>query len=280
MSDLPPTKSPAKPAREFRRLGSFIARHRRAQPMSKIAGLCQRYLAWYGNLSYDMRTNGETFVVQTLSAFKPRVLFDVGANVGDWSVAANRCCSNADIYAFEIASPTFAQLAAKTRHLPGLHCENVGLSDAIGPIRIRHYSSFPALTTATAYPHPLAFDELDAQVITGDSYADRKGIRHIDLLKIDVEGMEQRVLNGFRMMFQRAAIDLVQFEYGRVSIINRFLLHDAYSFFRANGYVVGKIFPNYVDFRDYQMSDEDFVGPNYLACREGMVEYIKCFSAK
>jgi FkbM family methyltransferase len=280
VSDLQPTKSPPKPPREFRRLGSFIARHRRNRPISKIAGLCQRYLAWYGNLSYDMRTNGETFVVQTLSTFQPRVLFDVGANVGEWSVAAKRCCPSADIHSFEIAQPTFAQLAANTRHLPGLHCQNVGLSDAIGPIRIRHYSTFPALTTATDYPHPLTFNELDAQVITGDSYADRKGIGHIDLLKIDVEGMEQRVLNGFQKMFALAAIDLVQFEYGRVSIINRFLLRDAYSFFRARGYVVGKIFPNYVDFRDYQMSDEDFMGPNYLACREEMAEYLKCFSAK
>jgi hypothetical protein len=32
---------------------------------------------------------------------------------------------------------------------------------------------------------------------------------------------------------------------------------------------VGKIYPDYVDFRDYDLSDEDFLGPNYLACRVG-----------
>jgi FkbM family methyltransferase len=275
MSDLPPTNCPQQTSQE--RLGAFIARHRRSSPARKIANLCARYLGWYGNFSYDLRTNGEAFVVETLAAFQPRVLFDAGANVGDWSIAAKRCCPGAEIHAFEIAQPTFKALVANTRHLPQMHRENVGLSDTGGPIRIRHYGAFPALTTSVDYPHPLPFSEVDAQVITGDSYVARKGIQHIDFLKIDVEGMEEQVLRGFQKTFQRGAIGLVQFEYGRVSIINHFLLRDAYAFFRQNGFVVGKIYPNYVDFRDYDMSDEDFMGPNYLACRAEMVEYVRAF---
>jgi FkbM family methyltransferase len=277
MSDLPRANCPPQTPKGFPRLGAFVVRHRRSLPMRKIAKLCTRYLSWYGNLSYDLQTNGEGFVVQTLAGFQPRVLLDAGANVGDWSIAAKRYCPGAEIHAFEIAQPTFEVLAANTRHLRDLHCENVGLSDTIGPIRIRYYDTFPAFTTSTDYHHPLASSELDARVITGDSYVARKNIQHIDLLKVDVEGMEERVLKGFQKTFEQRAIDLVQFEYGRVSIFNHFLLRDAYSFFRRNGFVLGKIYPNYVDFRDYEMSDEDFMGPNYLACREEMVEYIEAF---
>jgi FkbM family methyltransferase len=275
MSRLPQTNCPSQTSRE--RLGAFIARHRRSLPIRKIANLCARYLGWYGNLSYDLRTNGEAFVVETLARFQPRVLFDAGANVGDWSITAKKSCPGAEIHAFEIAQPIFEVLEANTRDLPDLHRRNVGLSDIIGPIRIRHYETLPALTTATDYPHPFAFSELEAQVITGDSYVARNHIKHIDLLKIDVEGMEESVLKGFQKTFDQGIIDLVQFEYGRVNIINHFLLRDAYSFFRRNGFVVGKIYPNYVDFRDYQMSDEDFMGPNYLACRTERMEYLKAF---
>lgn len=255
-----------------------MARRRRNPLIRKVAGVCRRYLGWYGNLSYDLLTNGESFVLETLARFNPRVIFDVGANVGDWSIEAKTRCPTATIHAFEISPPTYETLTASTCNLPDVHCRNVGLSDAATQIRIRHYDSLPTLTTSTDYPHPFAFTELTAQVITGDDYAAEHQIEQIDLLKIDVEGMEESVLRGFNRMLSRGAIDLVQFEYGRVNIVNRYLLRDFYTFFREHGYVVGKVFPNYVDFRDYDLSDEDFMGPNYLACRENKVEYLQALS--
>ena len=268
-----PANSPAPPSGALSHLGIFVARHRRSPLVRKLAGLCQRYLAWYGNLSYDLRTNGEAFVLECLAPFQPEVLFDVGANVGEWTLAAKAHCPGAKIHAFEISPPTYETLVANTSHLPDVQCRNVGLSDVAGPIRIRHYSAVPSLTTSTDYPHPFAFTELTAEVVTGDDYAARSGIEHIDLLKIDVEGMEERVLKGFQNMLGRNAIDLVQFEYGRVSMVNRFFLRDFHDFFRQRGYVVGKVFPNYVDFRDYELADEDFLGPNYLACRYEKIAY-------
>jgi len=62
---------------------------------------------------------------------------------------------------------------------------------------------------------------------------------------------------------------LVQFEYGRVNILTHFLLRDFYELFARFGYVVGKIYPDHVDFRSYDLGDEDFLGPNYFACSAG-----------
>jgi FkbM family methyltransferase len=273
MTRNPPTRSATQA------VGIFLARRRRNVLVRKVAGLCQRYLGWYSNLNYDLLTNGESFVLQQLGTFKPRVLFDVGANIGDWSLEAKKHCPNADVHAFEIAAPTFETLVANTSGLSGMHSRMAGLSDVEGAIRIRYYAALPALTTSADYPHPLAFTELEGKVITGDSYATQNGIGHIDLLKIDVEGMEEKVLTGFGEMFARRAIDLVQFEYGRVSIVTRFLLRDFHAFFRERGYVVGKIFPNYVDFRDYELADEDFLGPNYLACLKDRTDYLRTFGS-
>jgi FkbM family methyltransferase len=265
---------------DFSRIGNLVARHRRNPFARKMAAVCRRYLAWYANLSYDLKTNGETFVLQTLASFEPRVMFDVGANFGDWSVAAARACPNADIHAFEIARPTFELLQKNTKNGARIHCRNFGLADAPGTMRIRYCNAFPALTTATAYPHPFSFSEIPADVTTGDEYSAAAAVQHIDFLKIDVEGMEDQVLSGFQQMFERRAIDVVQFEYGRVSIINRFLLRDFYAFFRPRGYVIGKIFPTYVDFRDYELGDEDFMGPNYLACLEEKTDYLDAFRGR
>lgn len=276
MSQLAPGTSPWSGA--LARVGRFVARHRRDRSIRTAAAVCERYLSWYANANYDLHTNGESFVLATLGKAGPRVIFDVGANVGDWTLEASRCCPGALIHAFEVAPPTFEQLTANVGHLANVCCCMAGLSDADGTIRMRYYAALPALTTATAYPHACPYSEIDGSVTTGDTYVASHGVEHIDLLKIDVEGMEQQVLRGFDATFARKAIDLVQFEYGRVSIVNGFLLRDFHAFFRDRGYLVGKIFPTYVDFRDYRLADEDFVGPNYLACREGRPDLVSALS--
>ena len=61
-------------------------------------------------------------------------------------------------------------------------------------------------------------------------------------------------------------VRFVQFEYGGYNIYSRYLLRDFHDFFEARGYAVGKLFPDFVDFRRWQPSDEDFIGGNYVAC--------------
>lgn len=75
------------------------------------------------------------------------------------------------------------------------------------------------------------------------------------------------LLAGFVESFAANRIGIVQFEYGPKNIVSKFLLMDFYRFFERHNMVVGKIFPTYVDFRNYELSDENFYGPNYLAVR-------------
>ncbi len=70
------------------RVGSFIAAHRRNPLLGRLARACWSYLAAYSNFDYDPRTNGELRVLQALAALEPRCVFDVGANIGDWTALA------------------------------------------------------------------------------------------------------------------------------------------------------------------------------------------------
>ena len=271
-------EQPARPARtasDVPLIGRLVGRHRQHLVARALAGVCRRYQSWYGNVNYDLESNGEGFVLDTLAGFSPRVIFDVGANVGDWSQAAASRCPGAVVLAFEIAPPTFEILRERTRHVRAIECRPFGLSDGDGTVSLRHFAGAPALTTASEYPHPLPSISIEGKTRRGDDYAAEAGVERIDFLKIDVEGMEEHVLRGFSAMFEREAIDVVQFEYGRVNILNHFLLRDAYDFFKARGFAVGKIYPSYVDFRDYALADEDFLGPNFLACRVARPDYVR-----
>lgn len=116
------------------------------------------------------------------------------------------------------------------------------------------------------------FKSIKAKVVRGDNYALENDVQTIDLLKIDVEGMEKSVLHGFGEMFQKKRIQLVQFEYNTTNIASKFLLRDAYQFFSEVGYCVGKLYPNYVEFREYHYRHEDFCGLNMIAVLKENIE--------
>ena len=105
------------------------------------------------------------------------------------------------------------------------------------------------------------------EVTSIDEYCDLNKINHISYLKIDTEGMDYDVLLGASKMLSDNRIDVIQFEYGRSSVDTGNLLKDHYKLLNLNGYKVGKIYPNYVDFKPFERDMEDFIGPNYLAVR-------------
>lgn len=246
----------------------FIARHRRSVPMRWLACGSEAYLRAYKNRNYDQWTNGEGWLLATLCGTSVRCLFDVGASVGDWTATARGMSPQAVVHCFEAAPQTAARLRRRFAADARVVVNAVGLADHGGEIRLRHFPDAVGFTTSVAdYPRDLPHIEVTAPVTTGDDYVDRQGIEAIDLLKIDVEGGEPQVLRGFERSFVAGRIAAVQFEYGRVNILTRFLLKDFYEFFDGHGFTVGKLYPNYLDLRAYRLEDEDFVGPNFVAVR-------------
>jgi len=99
---------------------SVLGRHMTWQIGRKL------YCAARGDIGIDIRSDGETMVQRQVlaawdSAHPPAgglVVFDVGANVGDWSVAMLDLCQDRRIadcrlYAFEPVSSTFQAYSSK-----------------------------------------------------------------------------------------------------------------------------------------------------------------------
>lgn len=105
------------------------------------------------------------------------------------------------------------------------------------------------------------------QIKTIDSYCKEHNIRHINLLKIDVEGHELSVLNGAKAMFERKNIDLVTFEFGGCNIDTRTFFQDFWYFFNDNGMSIYRILPNAKLYKieRYKELYEQFLTTNYLA---------------
>lgn len=243
------------------------ARTRDNRGFRTAAKLCRQYLKWFGNASYKPERNGERWLLESLSREPIHTVVDVGANIGSWALMAEQCLPNATIYALEAVPDTATILRSKTAGHQRIQCFAVGMAAHTGTLTLKYHPAASTHATFTDYPHKWSGEAVGCAVVRGDEFLASQNIGQVDFLKLDVEGAEHLVLQGLESSLRSQRIRFVQFEYGRVNILTRFLLRDFCELFKSYGYVVGKLYPDYVDFREYDLGDEDFLGPNYLACR-------------
>ncbi|HEY0863824.1 MAG TPA: FkbM family methyltransferase [Lacunisphaera sp.] len=262
------------------RLRKFLARHRRNRLVGKI-GRNLGYL-WQGfeNQDYDLLTNGEQFVLRAVARVNPAArVFDVGAHRGDWARMAADVLPQGRIDSFEVVPSTYEKLRRGCAQLPNVTLHNLGLGETAGTVQFAVAEHRDELTSGVVGVHgelhKFEFTRVPCRVTTGDRFCAEQGIERIDFLKIDVEGMEPLVLRGFAGMLAAGRIGALQFEYGQVNLGARFFLGDFYELLAPYGMRIGKIYPNYVDFRDYHFTQDNLSGPNFLAVPAGNRELIR-----
>ena len=192
------------------------------------------HLGLYGmnyGVSGDINSNGEMNLLRNLrgriNSPNP-VLFDVGANVGEYAnLLAEVFGQEARIYAFEPSTPTWEVLKSKLVH-PNIEAVNLGLSHAVEHVKL--YRSQELSSLASVYPRQFQNEKLDqyemVSLTTLDQFCAERGIDKIDFLKVDVEGHEIKVFEGATQMLARRAIRFIQFEFGGTNIDSRVFLRD------------------------------------------------------
>jgi len=247
-------------------VGSTIARHRRSPLVMAMHNVTSFFESAWRNEGSEFAVNGEQSVLEKLEPANFQLAIDVGANLGHWFRSAVELWPNCRVHAFEVAPSTFKSMELETRLMPGrerVELHNLGLSDASGTQTMYYFPDHPQLTCDLPRHDSYKAVPFDANLTTLDAFCREKKIDAIDFLKIDVEGAEFRVLQGASELMNAQRIACIQFEYGAFSIQTRFLLQDYYAAL-SDRYVIGKIFPNYIAFGDYDWRAEDFRFSNYL----------------
>lgn len=197
------------------------------------------------DLNFDR--NGEARVIRALLP-GCRVVFDVGANHGDWTDCALRINPGAEYHCFEPVAATFESLSK--RHYPAnvkLHPLALGAADEERTIYADDSSDavnslYQRTGIGSAHHHRPAGT---VRITTLDAFCSREGIDRVDFVKIDVEGHEVSVLEGAQRMLAAGRIRLIQFEYGGAYIDAGRMLRDVWRLLetaRAD-YAVYKIMP-------------------------------------
>ncbi|WP_414944639.1 FkbM family methyltransferase [Amycolatopsis sp. cmx-11-32] len=152
-------------------------------------------------------------------------VFDVGANIGLFSLFVRSRCPGAEVYAFEPNPPAFEALRRNTAlYAPETRIFDYGLAAVDGELPFTSYSRSPAFSgfaadaerdhaavtavvanvlrnESTELVDHLTRDRLAAEVLprrvrTLSAMFAEQGVERVDLLKIDAEGSEEDILAG------------------------------------------------------------------------------------
>jgi FkbM family methyltransferase len=132
-----------------------------------------------------------------------RIIFDVGANIGQTALSYLKNFPDAEIFSFEPISETFQQLRANVYGKSGVKCFNLAMGRESGSIQVQLQSCslFNSLSNKGNYATGRA--EI-VRVVSLDEFLEEKQIPHIDILKIDAEGFDLEVLKGGTKFLQSA----------------------------------------------------------------------------
>lgn len=179
------------------------------------------------NKEFEEKFSRERLFQHVVSTDKP-VIFDIGAHRGESVAYLKRLFPQSSIFSFEPDPESFAILSSKPNE--GVSYFNVAVSDMDGsaPFYRNHishtnsllkvnFSSRDSIGIAKAvaendHAYFAGFNE-EVQVATTrlDTFLTCHSIDHIDLLKIDVQGAERRVLEGGGLQTTRVIILEVSF---------------------------------------------------------------------
>lgn len=241
-----------------------------------MARLATKYLDFYNGFSYHFKKNGEEDLILKFRMFNPKVVFDVGANIGEWTQIALDTFPSSNIHSFELSASTFSTLKTNVQSNK-VRLNNIGLAAEGGRFTYKDYGTNSGVNTillSSTYHDARTNPKLiTAQLRRRDGYCEENAVDFIDFLKIDVEGAEHLVLAGFEKMLTKNAVRLIQFEYGYTNGDAKFLMRDFYEYFEKLGYIVGRIRKGSIIFDKWTYKHNDFKsGPNYVAIKADDLE--------
>lgn len=242
-----------------------------------LYSFCSQYVGRHnGEGNGNIETNGELRLMRQ-ELPKSNIVFDIGANVGQWAKLSLKINPHLKVHCFEPSKITFQSLLSN-QFPSNVVCNNFGFSSTRTEACLHVFRDGSALNSLyrrrglEGYGISSQQQKETIRLETVDAYCKEHGLEKdgVDFCKIDVEGHELEVFKGMTGMLEKKAIRLIQFEYGGCNIDSRVLLKDIFDFFQPFDYTFYKIFPKRVlQVSRYDQRFENFQYQNWMILVNG-----------
>jgi len=234
------------------RISRGFKRHKR-QMKSLIEESVKKLFNFMGfnvtRIKEEMPGEGRKFAPSQEDKFKwlqnmnVKTVIDVGAHTGESALHLHEIFPNAKIYSFEPLYDCFMQLNDKMKKVASFRSFNLALGDKEGKLHIHRSefsdSSSPLKMTKLhkeAFPFSSGYALETADVKTLDNIAQELDLEDNIILKIDVQGYEDRVIRGSISILSRIKVIIVETSF-HVLYEGQPLFSDIYELLREHGFV-------------------------------------------
>ena len=206
--------------------------------------------AWKSSVNFEKQ-------LYLRSIKKGDVIFDIGANIGYFSVLFSKLCGkHGYVHCFEPVPETFESLEYALRKLKNVKANNLAAGNSEGIMQISYDpndSEKASLLDKSSDPS----SRRTVNVLPLDAYAREVKLNRLDFLKCDVEGFELNALKGMKdtlgLHRPQLSLEITLAEEERIELIE--LLESlGYDSFRK----IEKGFPDYHSHNDMQTNGDYF----------------------
>ena len=203
-----------------------------------------------GGLKYLFKENPISIssfqIVEKLKHYIPELntIVDVGANIGQFTIASSLFYPKAKIFSFEPVKESFRILKKNTKQKKNVTIHNCALGSTDGMLEFyhnEHSHASSALTISefqtTQIPQTQKFNKIEVPVHKLDKFEFKQQIDSPILLKLDVQGYEKKVLEGGLIFLQH--VEYLLFETSFISMYdNEPLFDEMHEFVTQHGFEV------------------------------------------
>lgn len=245
---------------------SKIIRNKNFYPIWKKLNKLSLYGMNYGVASGYADYSGELSIINYVkkNLKSEAVIFDVGANIGDWSkfIINEYKEINYQLHIFEPSLNAFEKLKQNILKSDNTFFYNLGFGDVKGDVEI-HYDS-EAQGSASVFNKDSKFSE-KINIDTIDTFCANNQIDRIDFLKMDVQGYEYNILLGAIKLLKNNKIQFIQFEFDEPNVENRIFFKDFWELLSEKYDIYHSLYNGLVRIEKYNYGMENFLCMNYLA---------------
>jgi FkbM family methyltransferase len=187
-----------------------------ACPGTRLICNLDDWIPWSVFLHGDYRPERRYASFMLEAARDARVVFDIGANIGYYTVQFGHVAQR--VFAFEPMAYQSATLARNIalNGLGNVVATKAAVSGEEGTLRVYFAGMENTGSSSAALPTD-SFEDVPA--VTADVFARERGIDHVDVVKVDVEGHEMQVLRGMTGLLAAGAIGGLFMEVNREALV-------------------------------------------------------------